>query len=184
MRNLRTLMFAGAGAAALALGAAAQAQSAPIWTTDKRPPAGAAEADRRKDGKPTAAATRRGLPEALYGLSHDPLWEHRSILADFERISAELDRQMADMRRRMEELQRWAESPDGEVSSVRDGVFGGMSTPGDGGVYAQSVEITQTGDGPAKIVRRSFGSCAGPPADADKALMGAPDRASDGAIRI
>jgi hypothetical protein len=157
MRNLRTLLFAGAAAAALGLGATASARD----TSDKSPPAlGAAPAERTQCGAfdPSARTDWLAL-EPDFGAA---FWKSPSLLADSDAFWAEIDRRMADVRCRMEALRRMALAP--PAGAVPDA--GAPLTTGSGGRFCtRSLAITQYGDAPPKIVRRSAGDCPGAAGD-------------------
>jgi len=117
----------------------------------------------------TAAAQARPLPQPQPCPKADAAWmsawpapdpaliaSERAAFADFDRIAARMEQRMAAMMRHMAELERIARSETGAGSS-------GLLTAGSG-FCARSVEITRTGDGPPRVVRRSWGDC-GEPAD-------------------
>lgn len=148
MRNLRTLLFAGAAAVALGLGAAASAKDAP----DKSPLASGAQQTQCDIADPAA----RGDWLALEPRLDASFWKSAPLRADPDAVWAEIDRQMEDVRCRMEALRRMALAPQS------DAVFDAETpqTEGRAGrICTRSLEITQYGDEPPKIVRRSSGAC-------------------------
>ena len=130
MRTLRSLLLAGGAALALAMPAYGKEQPTP-----QPPPC----------PKPDAAWTSAWPSSAL--------WSSHAAFADFDRITAAMNRRMASMIRRMNELERIARSE--MAASSASTLVGGAPR----GFCGQSVEITQVGDDPPRVVRRSWGDC-------------------------
>jgi hypothetical protein len=78
-----------------------------------------------------------------------------SAFSDFDRLAEEMEQRLAAMMRRMDELERIART---EAAAPNAAFATGAPMSG---VYGQSVVITQTGDGPPQVVRRSWGDCGG-----------------------
>jgi len=133
MPILKTLLLA--GGAALVLGAAAHAKPVP--------------AEKLPCPKPLAAWTST-LPAS------DASWSRRGAFADFDRLATLMERRMAAMMREFDELERMVRSQAGADSTDV------LAVDVPAGFCAQSVEITRTGDGPPRVVRRTWGDCTGP----------------------
>ena len=90
--------------------------------------------------------------DAAWTSAWPSLWSSHAAFADFDRIAA-MNRRMAAMIRRMNELERIARSEmaTGSASTLVGGAPRGFC--------GQSVEITQVGDDPPRVVRRSWGDC-------------------------
>lgn len=87
-------------------------------------------------------------------------------VADFDRIFATMDRQMADFDRQMAALERNA------ANTSEDGLYDTAVGGGKGGLCAETVEMTQTGNQAPRVVRRTFGACAAPNAQTATPTMG------------
>jgi hypothetical protein len=146
MHYLSAVLLAAGATAVLAIGAAAQAKqqhNAHVMSV-QLPFGGVETIHYQGDVAPTVTTWSGFLPGSA--AFDDPLLAGGS----FARVSQAMDREMAALRKQIEALQRGA--------PASNGVFNAAAGPG-GGYCAETVQITQTGDGPAHVVRHSYGDC-------------------------
>ena len=159
MRTLTAVCLAAGAAAILGLGAAQAKPQSQTQTMTIQLPFGGVETIQYTGNR--APLVKWSDPEPF--AKFDPFLG----FADFDRIFATMNQQMADFDRQMAVLERNAASA--QANGVTNAGTGGAS----GSFCAESVEMTQTGNQPPHVVRRAYGSCAAPTANADAAAHAA-----------
>ena len=169
MRNLRTLVLAGAAAVGIAGYAGfAAAESPGTHVMSVALPGGGVAEVRYTGDVPPQVTVAPDAPSFAVFAPLPAMFGPDSTFAQLERISAAMDRQAATLLQRAEALA--AQPPSGPTEAALadlpagSGSYTFVSTTSGNGFCSRSVEITSRGDGqPPRIVRHEAGNCGSMP---------------------